>query len=334
MQKQRLDIYETNADAGRKYYISRINKVMDYISANLEKDIPLEQAAKVAGFSTYYFHRIFSSMVGETCHQFTKRIRLEKAAARLKNEPAKSITEIAFECGFSGSDAFSRAFSQHFGITPSAWRESDGTSMEIRNMSDSKICQTNGNGCQAISVDIDYCSGVSNNFLWSIKMKNGTDFKVEVKQIPDMPVVYIRNIGPYKGDEALFGRLFGRLFQWAGARGLISEETKCISVYHDDPSVTEDSKLRLDVCLTVPPGTAVDGEVGKAVISGGSYAVSHFEILPHQYEDAWAGICGSWLPASGYLPDDRPCFEVYLNSPKDHPEGKHIVDIYLPVKPL
>ena len=40
------------------------------------------------------------------------------------------------------------------------------------------------------------------------------------------------------------------------------------------------------------------------------------------------------LAESGYQPDDRPCFELYLNNPQEHPEGKHIVDIYAPVKPL
>ena len=43
---------------------------------------------------------------------------------------------------------------------------------------------------------------------------------------------------------------------------------------------------------------------------------------------------GQWLPESGYQAADAPCFEVYLNEPEQHPEGKHIVDIYEPVKPL
>jgi AraC family transcriptional regulator len=40
------------------------------------------------------------------------------------------------------------------------------------------------------------------------------------------------------------------------------------------------------------------------------------------------------MPESGYQPDDRPPFELYLNDPKEHPEGKFVVDIYIPVKPL
>ena len=66
------------------------------------------------------------------------------------------------------------------------------------------------------------------------------------------------------------------------------------------------------------------------IIPGGKYAMAHFELLPDEYEDAY----GQWLPESGYQPADSPCFELYRNDPKTHPEGRHIVDICIPVKPL
>jgi len=47
--------------------------------------------------------------------------------------------------------------------------------------------------------------------------------------------------------------------------------------------------------------------------------------------DAWDRVYGKWLPESGYLPDDKPCFEMYPEEPKD---GKFTVDICVPVKPL
>lgn len=95
-----------------------------------------------------------------------------------------------------------------------------------------------------------------------------------------------------------------------------------------------DPTARVDVCITVPEDVSVDGEIGKTTVPGGRYAVGHFELLPTEYEDAWTAIMGGWLPESGYQCDDRPCFESYLNDPKQHPEGKCIVDIHVPVKPL
>jgi AraC family transcriptional regulator len=84
----------------------------------------------------------------------------------------------------------------------------------------------------------------------------------------------------------------------------------------------------------VPTDTEVSADIGKMELPGGMYAVGHFEILPHEYQDAWDSMCGSWLPGSGYQPDDRLPFEQCLNNPEEHPEGKHIVHICIPVKPL
>jgi len=159
---------------------------------------------------------------------------------------------------------------------------------------------------------------------------------VDVKEISEMHGAYVRHIGPYKGDPALFERLFTKLFGWAGARDLLHiPETKVMAVYHDNPEVTDESKLRTSMCITVPENTEVEGEVGKMTIPGGKYAIAHFEIDQTEYEDAWNALYGTWLPESGYHPDaDRSAFELYLNNPEEHPEHKHIVDIYLPVKPL
>ena len=166
-------------------------------------------------------------------------------------------------------------------------------------------------------------------------MVNKLSLDVRVKELPQMHVAYIRHIGPYKGDTALFARLFNKLFAWAGAHDLLNfPDTKVITVYHDNPDITDESKLITSVCVTVPESTKVDGEVGKMTIQGGKYAIAHFEIFENEYEEAWDALYGTWLPESGYQPDDRPAFELYLNDPKEHPEHKHIVDIYMPVTPL
>lgn len=158
---------------------------------------------------------------------------------------------------------------------------------------------------------------------------------VEVKDMSELHVAYVRHIGPYKGDQELFARLFNKLMAWASQRGLLRfPETKVLAVYHDNPDITEASKLRTDACITVPEDTQVEGDFGRATIPAGRYAVAHFEIAPDQYEDAWNAVYGVWLPESGYQPEDGPCYELYLNDPQEHPEGKHIVDICVPVKPV
>ena len=159
--------------------------------------------------------------------------------------------------------------------------------------------------------------------------------KVEVKGFSDMEVAYVRHVGPYAGNAQLFEGLWGKLMQWAGPRKLMGlPDTKCLIIYHDSPEITDESKLRVSVCITVPPDTEVDGEIGKMSVPGGDYAVARFEVGPSEYGAAWQYVYGQWLPSSGYQPDDRPCFEMYPEGNEDREDGKMTVDIVVPVKPL
>jgi AraC family transcriptional regulator len=330
-------------DSQRKEYIARINRVIDHIDRNLQQELTLDELARVANFSRFHFHRIFSAMMGEPLSQFIMRLRLEKAASQLLAHREKPITVVALDCGFSGSAAFAKAFKQRYGMNASQWREQGEAP-------DSKTGQMNSNSekhpgkqRKAKGVSSVYSTGewlmeldpATRTLTWSRTMTNMNDVTVEVKPFPEMTVAYVRHIGPYAGDGALFQRLFEKLARWAGPRGLFANpDTKVLTVYHDDPQLTDEEKLRTSACITIPAEMAVDGDIGKMTLDGGDYAVGHFEINEDQYGEAWNHVMGGWLPQSGYQPDDRLCFELNLNDPNKHPEGKHLVDICIPVKPL
>lgn len=299
-------------------YISRINKVMDYIEANLEEEMTLEGLAGVACFSKYHFSRIFHAMTGESLFQFINRVRLEKAAMFLISDPGKSVTDIAFQCGFSDISVFSRNFKTNFKMSPAEFRKNKFSN---NHQMLSKHSQRNER------VIPYYCSETQ-QLKWRSSMK--LNQSIEVKTLPDMTVAYVRYTGPYKGDSTLFEGLFSKLFGWAGPKGLIGDpDQKTIIIYHDDPEITEDLKLRTSVCVTVPPDTKVDGEIGKMKIDGGLYAIGRFKVKGDEFQQAWDMMCGKWLPESAYLPDDKPCFEMY---PEEMKDGIHTVDICVPVK--
>jgi len=329
------------ADEGRRRYmvgeyISRINGVIDYIEANMGRELTLEELAATAGFSKFHFHRIFFSFVGETIFHFIQRLRLEKGAALLLNEPGKPVTDIALECGFAGSSSFAKSFRKHFGVSAKEWRQREGLPSGNPGQTKSKQRQMESNGGQELSPASVYIEYVNNTQRWRFVMDKEKETRtVDVKDLPEMSVAYVRYVGPYKGDGQLFERLFGQLFRWAAPRNLLnSPDVKTLIIYHDDPEITEEEKLRVSVCLTVPPETSVEGEIGKMVIPAGKYALARFELGVDEYQQAWDWVFSTWLPESGYLPDDRPCFELCHNDPQTHPEGKSIVDICIGVKPM
>ena len=156
---------------------------------------------------------------------------------------------------------------------------------------------------------------------------------VTIQDVPTRHVAYIRHVGPY-GQVAEVPRMFEKLHRWLGARELLTAEMVNLVVAHDDPKITPDAKLRLSVCATVPPTILAEGEVGVMSLPGGKCGVARFEIPPERIAEAWNAVMGVWLPDSGYQPDDRPCYEVVVQSPSDNPRGLIVLDIYTPVRPL
>ncbi|MFO7574406.1 MAG: GyrI-like domain-containing protein, partial [Bacteroidales bacterium] len=80
-----------------------------------------------------------------------------------------------------------------------------------------------------------------------------------------------------------------------------------------------------------PPKTKVDGEIGKMELEAAKYVIARFELTGQEFQQAWDWLYGQWFPESGYQPDEKPCFEMYPEEPKN---GKFVVDICVPVKPL
>jgi AraC-like DNA-binding protein len=104
-------------------YIDRVGTALNYIEAHLTQDISLEEIARQAHSSLFWFHRVFSMLVGDSLGEYLRKRRLDCAAAELVASNQR-IIDIAVKYGFSSHEAFTRAFCNHFGITPSQYRKS------------------------------------------------------------------------------------------------------------------------------------------------------------------------------------------------------------------
>jgi AraC family transcriptional regulator len=301
-------------EAQANEYIARINRVCDYIERHLTEEMTLGELARVSGFSEYHFHRLFAAMTGETLFAFIQRLRLERAATRLCVHPSLKITQLALESGFASSAVFCRTFKKRFGCAPSAFRDRNQSQTES---SLSQLLRNSGKELAA-------ADGYNGNKNRRLAMKPN----VTIETMKDTRIAYIRYVGPYAGDAQLFEGLFGRLGAWAGPRGVDMSTTYVI--YHDDPALTDEQKLRLDVCVPIGEGIEVSGEVCEAVIAGGTYAVGHFVLGTDEYTSAWAAMYSDWLPGSGYRPADVSPFERYRGDCGEN--GSMAVDICVPVE--
>lgn len=315
----------TSSDKSITYmeYISRINKVQDYIEANLGGDLSLDTLAEISGFSKFHFHRIFRGIVKETLLSYINRIRMERAVFFLLHNPSMSITEIAMMFGFSESAAFARLFKKHYGMSAS----------EVRQVY-SKSCQVDSKNGKANSLLPSYNEDIINILRKEdIMLVKGN---VEVRMIEEIKAVYLRHSGSYEELAGVFHGMMGKLMNWAKARNLLNnDDVKFFSIYHDNPEITAPENLRTSICLVVYQDIDVDGEIGKMTIPLGKYAIGHFEVDdPSDHTNAWNYIYAEWLPNSGFQPDEGYVFEMYMNDPNTHPTKKHFLDIYIPIKPL
>jgi AraC family transcriptional regulator len=305
-------------EESKRIYLKRINLVIDHMEAHLAEPLNMKALADIACFSPFHFHRIFTALTKETPNSFLRRMRVEKAAWLLLNAPERSITELSELCGFNSMPVFCRTFRELMASSPSEYRNS-------RKKQLSKIGQPHSNFHQIISNSPSYFCDVQSLNIWRTDMKT----KIEFVNMPEMHVIYCR----HTGDFNQIGLAYAKLMKWAGPRGLLNPQTNTITVYHDDPTITKVEKVRQSAGIVVDMGIQPEGEFGKMLVPAAKCAVGHFELLPSDFEAAWSSVC-LWLSESGYQPTEGLPYELYHNDHTKHPEGKFLVDICVPVKPL
>lgn len=101
-----------------------VQKIINYIEENIEKEINIDKIAKSVGYSKFHLNRIFSKCTGITIYKYLQSRRLTIAAEKLikTNEP---ITQIAYEAGYDSQQAFSFAFKQLYVHPPKIYRNID-----------------------------------------------------------------------------------------------------------------------------------------------------------------------------------------------------------------
>lgn len=103
-------------------WLDNMNRAIDYIETHLNDKMNYEAIAQTACCSVYHFQRMFTFMTDQTLSEYVRRRKMTQAAFELQNSAVK-IVDIALKFGYDSPEAFTRAFQQLHGITPSAARK-------------------------------------------------------------------------------------------------------------------------------------------------------------------------------------------------------------------
>ncbi|MBW8808209.1 MAG: AraC family transcriptional regulator [Lysobacter sp.] len=183
--------------------IERAVALIEQSIARGEDPPELARLAEAASFSPFHFHRVYRAMTGETTGQTVARLRLLQGL-RLLASADRSVTDAALAVGYQTPQAFTRAFRQGVGGTPSElraeperlWREID-----------------------RLSLPPD--SGI----------EPSPPLRVEVVSVDPFQVVTLRVTGAYPEQNQGYGRLFG----WAAEHGLLDALNGLYGVFQVEP---------------------------------------------------------------------------------------------------
>lgn len=293
----------------RREYLKRINFVLDFIEENLDTDLSLEYLSGKANYSPYHFHRIFFTVVNERLNEHINRKRIERIASILLVEPNSKLNDLAYKYGFKSDSSFSRAFKKYYSISPTKFK-SEGK--EIL----SKI------GIEPFSSEKYICS-IDNVKKW-IKV----NAQITTTELSELKLASISNTGGFEKT----GKMFQKLMEWGDKKGILDiSNFKAITIYHDNPNVTKNSRVRFSTCVTISENITADGEIRQYYLKKGIYAVGRFEIRAGKIPKAWKSMC-VWVIENEYEFRDGDYFEMYHNDHRTHPEQKFIVDICIPLE--
>lgn len=99
----------------------QLRAVQDYVEANLDQDLTLDELAAIAGFSISHFKELFRHAAGMPVHRFVLARRVERAR-QLLGEGRLTNTEIALEAGFAHPSHMARCVRQFTGQAPADLR--------------------------------------------------------------------------------------------------------------------------------------------------------------------------------------------------------------------
>lgn len=256
--------------------LSPTEKALWYVESHFRRELPLEEIAGAAGVSRYHLSRAFGLATGHSVMRYVRGRRLTEAARMLAGG-APDILTVAIDCGYGSHEAFTRAFRDHFGLTPEALRERstlDGLKL-----------------VEAIKMDETLLTN-----LQPPRFENGRTLLIaglsdryNSETSAGIPAQWQR-FGPYLGH---IPRQVGRV-----AYGVLCNSDDAGNVEYISGVEVSDFAL-------------LPEEFARLRIPEARYAVFSHPGHISTIRRVWATIFNGWLPESGYRIAEGPEFERY-----------------------
>lgn len=293
-------------------YIENFQNSIDYIEEHIKEKLTVEELAKLSGFSTYHYYRLFNAYIGMPVMEYIRRRRMAFAVSELSM--GKRIIDIALDYGFDTHNGFSKAFRREYGYSPEQYR------MHV-------------NGHLPEKLDLKTLIGYN--------LKGGVLMEPKIVGKPAFKIVgYALNTTTEGNRNKREIPAFWDRFEIDGIEEKLYEQLSPSE--HGEygvcfPHDTETGNFTYVIGVKVDNYDKASEDMFKGEIPESTYAV--FTTPPADYaekgfvkaiEGTWKYIFEKWFPNSGYeFAPDKVDFEFYDERCHDYKGA--VMDIYIPI---
>lgn len=159
------------------------------------------------------------------------------------------------------------------------------------------------------------CSPVQYRQSTSLNYQKQENFEMNptIQTFNDVPVFSVLRTGSYpKSAPAAWKALQG----FVDKHELHGKGTRFFGIYHDNPDITAEDKIRSEACCSAKAQIQEEGEVVRKMIQGGRYATFEHKGPLHNLDKTFDGIFANWFPSSGERLAERPCLVELAELPQ------------------
>lgn len=283
--------------------LKRYKKLISFIEENFKEEINIAKIEEVCFYSYRSINRIFEAIHRETIGKYIKRLRLEKAAQYLKYS-AMGVSEIGYEVGFEDRAAFSKAFKNRYGHSPSDFRTSN----------------------------LAFRDNVRDTLL-AYRTDEKGHLEFEIERLPGFDFLFLE----YRGDcddIPAMEKKWTELVEYLKQKDLLTDRSIFMTEIVDDVEISDhiNSRYNQGLVLEKPLDFEPEGFFQLKTLTAQKYAKFVYQGPYENCIDFYHRIYALWMEDVALELVDRPHLEFYPNFDENLPTGELLTEIYIAVE--
>lgn len=284
--------------------MERLNLAIASLEDQLEGEVDVRRASRIALMSEHHFRRMFSTLAGMPLSEYVRRRRMTLAAASVVSG-REALQDVAVRYGYTSADAFSRAFKAVHGVGPEAARR---PGVVLR--SQPKL-----------------------TFTITVEGSTTMNYRIVEKDAFALAGLSTRIPLIYEGVNPTAAEFVEKITdeQWATIAGLSDQEPAGVLSVHDAISPSREEGTELDYYVAAATSGPVPDGLDRLDVPASLWLVVESNgVFPVALQELWIKAFGEWFPANPYQSMPGPEMVVTDFADEAHTHGRY--ELWIPVE--